>query len=102
MEGLEVWLVKKNTECIHKRRDDYETVFSSEAGQRVLADLMASFHMGRSSHTSGDSHETAFREGERHVVLHVLSMTGNRSDPDWLNNKLDQGEMEYSVIQEFT
>ena len=29
-----------------KRMDDYETTFSTEAGQRVLADLMANFHMG--------------------------------------------------------
>ena len=87
----------------HKsRKEDYETVFSSKAGRRVLSDLMANFHAGRSSHVPGDSHETAFREGERHVVLHVLDMTGKRSDPDWINDKLDQGEIEYSVIQEFS
>ena len=63
---------------------------------------MATFHMGRSSHASGDPYETAFREGERHVVLHILNMMGNRSDPEWINNKLDQGEIEYSVIQEFS
>ncbi len=85
-----------------RRREDYETVFSSEAGRRVLADLMATFHMGRSSHVPGDSTETAFREGERHVVLHVLDMLANRGDAEWINEKLDQGEIEYSVIQEFS
>lgn len=84
-----------------RRKDDYETLFSSQAGQRVLADLMANFHMGRSCHSADDSHETAFREGERHVVLHILNLTGKRSDPEWVNDKLDQGQIEYSTIQEF-
>ena len=63
---------------------------------------MADFHVGRSSHAAGDSHETAFREGERHVVLHIMSMVGQRGDPEWMNDKLDQGQIEYSVIQEFS
>ncbi len=95
-------MAKKEAEGLLRRKEDYETAFSSLEGQRVLADLMANFHMGRSSHAAGDSHETAFREGERHVVLHILNMTGKRSDPSWINDKLDQGEIEYSVIQEFS
>ena len=95
-------MADKQAQGQSKRRDDYETTFSTEAGQRVLADLMANFHMGRSSHAAGDSHETAFREGERHVVRHILNMTGKRGDPAWVNDKLDQGEIEYSVIQEFS
>ena len=95
-------MAKKQDNGIKRRKEDYETIFASDAGQRVLADLMSQFHMGRSSHMAGDSHETAFREGERHVVLHILDMTGKRSTPEWLNDKLDQGEIEYSVIQEFS
>lgn len=92
---------KKDAQGLKKRRDDYSAVFATDVGQRVLADLMSQFHMGRSSHASGDACETAFREGERHVVLHILHMLSKRSDPDWLNDKLDQGEIEYSIIQEF-
>ena len=95
-------MADKQAQGQSKRRDDYETTFSTEAGQRVLADLMANFHMGRSSHADGDSHETAFRAGERHVFLHILNMPGKRGDPAWVNDKLDQGEIEYSVIQEFS
>ena len=95
-------MAKKQDSGLKNRKADYEVVFASKAGNRVLADLMVQFHMGRSSHITGDSHETAFREGERHVVLHILDMMGKRSSPDWLNEKLDQGEIEYSVIQEFS
>ena len=90
------------TEGHKRRREDYQTGFSSKAGGRVLADLMSTFHMSRSSHVPGDTSETAFREGERHVVLHVLDMLSSRGDAEWLNDKLDQGEIEYSVIQEFS
>lgn len=95
-------MAKKQDQGLKRRKEDYETVFASAAGARVLADLMTQFHIGRSSHMSGDSHETAFREGERHVVLHIFDMMGKRSNPEWLNDKLDQGEIEYSVIQEFS
>ena len=84
------------------RKEDYETVFSSEAGQRVVSDLMVTFHWGRSSHAPGDPHETAFREGERHVILHLLNMLGKRSDASWINDKLDMGEIEYNTVQEFS
>ena len=94
-------MAKKHAEGHKRRRADYETVCSSEAGNRVLSDLIATSHTGRSSHVSGDSHETAFREGERHVILHILDMVSKRGDPEWINDKLDQGEIEYSVIQEF-
>jgi hypothetical protein len=93
---------KQEPKGLADKRADYETVFSSQAGQRVLGNLMADFHMGRSSHAAGDSHETAFREGERHVVLHIMSMVGKRGDPEWTNDKLDQAQIEYSVIQEFS
>jgi hypothetical protein len=85
----------------NKKRDDYQTVFSSEAGNRVLADLMSTFHIGSSSHVSGDSHETSFREGERHVILHIMHKISKRSDPTWLNDKLDQGSVEYTNMKEF-
>ena len=97
-----VWVAKKESSGKDRRKADYETVFSTRHGQRVVADLMSQFNYGRSSHTPGDPYETAFREGERHVILHILNMVGKRSDVNWVNDKLDQGEIEYSIIQEFS
>jgi len=91
----------KENDVVRKKGSDYETVFASAEGLRVLADLMSEFHVGSSSHVPSDSHETAFREGERHVVLHILHKLGKRGDPSWLNDKLDQGTAQYSVLQEF-
>jgi len=57
-----------------RRRSDYRLVFDSEAGQRVLADLARFAHMGHPSYVRGDAMETAFREGERNVVLRILAL----------------------------
>ena len=84
-----------------KRKSDYEEVFSTTTGMRVLSDLSSMFHMGRSTHINGDSHEAAYREGQRNVVLHILHMLGRRSDTAWINDCLDQGEVQYTSIQEF-
>ena len=50
----------------------YGSVFLSDQGQRVLDDLEASF--GGSCYTKGDSHDTAFREGQREVLLRIRQM----------------------------
>jgi|TARA_R110002167_G_scaffold86444_2_gene233995 hypothetical protein len=83
------------------RKSDYEELFANEIGERVLSDLFDNFHMARSTHVNGDSHETAYREGQRNVVLHILHLLGKRSDISWLNGILDQGELQYARIQEF-
>lgn len=80
----------------NEKRNDYVDTFTSETGRRVLADLMDTFHMSRSSHVGGDACETAFREGERHAVLHILNKVGKRSDPEWLNRMFDDGTGQYS------
>lgn len=92
---------KKTSDPNAARRSDYASVFSSESGKRVLSDLMLTFHMGSSSHVGGDSHETAFREGERHVILHIMHKLGKRGDMDWLNDSLDDGTVQYSVLGDF-
>ena len=55
---------------------DYLTVFQSDAGRRILAELMETFHVVRPVHGTGNSHETSFRDGQRYVVLYVLSRLG--------------------------
>lgn len=40
--------------------------------QAVLQDLAARFHIGATSHVPGDSHASAFREGQRAAVLYIF------------------------------
>lgn len=52
--------------------DDYAFTFGSEAGKRVLAHIIGNCHLGVASHVPGDSHETAFRDGERNIALSII------------------------------
>lgn len=50
----------------------YRDLFqSSQAGLEVLLELTKLFY-DRISYTPGDSHETAFREGQRQVITFIL------------------------------
>ena len=49
----------------------YRNAFNSEDGEKVLRDLSLNFHV--SSTTLGrDAQESAYNEGRRSVVLHIL------------------------------
>jgi hypothetical protein len=54
-------------------RQTYRTVLMSEDGEKVLEDLGARFGLWKSSFTP-NSDETAFREGQRDVVLFLHNM----------------------------
>lgn len=49
----------------------YKMLFDSPEGQKVLYDLMKSCHVLTTVHSS-DPYETAYKEGERSVVLRIL------------------------------
>lgn len=64
----------KSLELRVARIMDYKRVFSSEQGKRVLHDLMHSHYVMRNTFDrklSSDEH--FFREGQRAVVLRILS-----------------------------
>lgn len=49
----------------------YRDLFQSKSGEEVLLELTKLFY-DRISYTPGDSHETAFREGQRQVITFIL------------------------------
>lgn len=59
----------------------YKRLFDSEDGKIVLKDLARSCRLDQSSFSS-DPYETAFNEGERHVVLRILKTI--EADPEKL------------------
>lgn len=56
-----------------QRRINYGLTFSTSEGFDVLKDLCGFCHVNAPSYVSRDTHETAFREGERNVFLYILS-----------------------------
>jgi len=49
----------------------YQQVFSTIEGKKILRDLMKGCHFFDTTFT-GDATETAYREGERSVVLRII------------------------------
>ena len=57
---------------------DYKTTFGSESGQRVLDDLKKRCSFDTTTHIKGDSHESAFLEGQRSMVLFLNNMLNKK------------------------
>jgi len=58
---------------IEDLRNAYRTLLNTKDGQIVMKDLQARYHIHGSTF-SIDPNETAYREGQRTVVLFLLSM----------------------------
>jgi len=51
--------------------EDYKVVFGSDNGKRVLSDLEKRCHEFMTTHQKGDSHESAFLEGQRSILIFI-------------------------------
>jgi hypothetical protein len=67
---------------------DYKTVFTSEAGKRVLWDIMRNSFVLASTYCE-NSNEMALREGQRNVALRILSVL--QTDEQKLLQQIEEG-----------
>jgi len=51
----------------------YSRLFASDDGKRVLSDLLRRFHALGPTFVEGSPDLSAFREGERNVILYILT-----------------------------
>jgi len=63
---------RKVAERAVTRVDDYQKVFNSPHGKRVLYDLMLTCHMMQPLDTTNPT-KMAFEEGQRQVVLRIMT-----------------------------
>ena len=57
---------------------NYKQVFTSESGEKVLEDLKKRCSYHTTTHIKGDSHESAYLEGARSVVLFIKNMLNKK------------------------
>ena len=57
---------------------DYKFVFSSDEGKRILFDLEKRCHEFVTTHDKSNSHETAFLEGQRSVLIFIKNMVNKK------------------------
>jgi hypothetical protein len=53
---------------------NYKFIFNTEEGKQVLTDLEKRCHYHSTTNVKGDSHESAYMEGQRSVILFIKSM----------------------------
>ena len=65
--------IERTAKKTYARVLDYKRTFTSKSGKNVLHDLMDAHQMLRPSFDP-DPYRTAFREGERSVLLRILTI----------------------------
>lgn len=78
-----------------RRAQDYRAAFTTAAGARVLRDMMRAFHMARPTHVDGDPYASAFKEGQRSVILLILNKLEVANDPDRFLQEIENGRSDY-------
>ena len=55
-------------------KKNYQYIFNTDEGKEVLTDLEKRCHYHSTTNIKGDSHESAYMEGQRSVILFIKSM----------------------------
>ena len=71
---------KQLEKYLQELQTDYKTIFNSDEGIRVIADLEKRCHFMTTTNIKGDSHESAYMEGQRSVLLFIKSMLLNENE----------------------
>lgn len=73
------------------RKSYYKTVLTTPDGEKVINDLIRRYgHFNSTTFVQGDSHSTAFNEGQRSVIIGILShlhKRPNQAIQDYHNQK---------------
>lgn len=64
-------------EQINKLKEIYKIVFESDDGKQIMEDLEKRCHYNTTTNVRGDSHESAYMEGQRSVLLFIKNMLLN-------------------------
>ena len=59
---------------------NYKTIFNTDEGKQVMSDLEKRCHFYHTTNIKGDSHESAYMEGQRSVLLFIKQMLLNDNE----------------------
>ena len=75
---MQTWNSMEETKQLEKLIEglkvNYKTIFNTDEGKQVLSDLEKRCHYHSTTNVKGDSHESAYMEGQRSVLLFIKSM----------------------------
>ena len=59
------------TKYLNNVKKNYQFLFSSNEGKEVMSDLEKRCHYHSTTNVKGDSHESAYMEGQRSILLFI-------------------------------
>ena len=59
---------------------DYKICFGTDEGKRILTDISKRCHEFVTTHDKSNSHETAFLEGQRSVLIFIKNMINKKEE----------------------
>ena len=66
---------QKNFEkYVQDLKKNYQYIFNTDEGKAVMSDLEKRCHFFTTTNIKGDSHESAYMEGQRSVLLFIKQM----------------------------
>jgi hypothetical protein len=65
---------KQLENLVKKLKENYQYIFNTDEGKEVLSDLEKRCHYHSTTNVKGDSHESAYMEGQRSVLLFIKQM----------------------------
>ena len=65
---------------IKQLRENYQQTFSTDEGKQVLSDLEKRCHFYATTNVKGESHESAYMEGQRSILLFIKQMLQKEKD----------------------
>jgi hypothetical protein len=68
------------TKYLNEVKRNYQFLFSSNEGKEVMSDLEKRCHHHTTTNIKGDSHESAYMEGQRSILLFIKAMLQNEKD----------------------
>lgn len=69
---------QNNNKELLKLIKDYKICFSTDAGKNIISDLEKRCHEFVTTHDKSNSHETAFLEGQRSVLIFIKNMINKK------------------------
>ena len=55
-------------------KSNYKYIFTTDEGKQVMSDLEKRCHYHTTTNIKGDSHESAYMEGQRSILLFIKAM----------------------------
>ena len=68
------------TKYLNEIKRNYQFLFSSNEGKEVMSDLEKRCHHHTTTNVKGDSHESAYMEGQRSILLFIKQMLQKEKD----------------------